>query len=330
MLCRQKIGIPGERRKTSTIYFYRKNSYFVFFTKPQFSRMAAEGSEQSTPLKAKLHEIIFEADTPAGKTFDVGLLIFILASVLVVLLESVPVLHDRYLQTFVVLEWIFTIAFTIEYLLRLYCVLKPLKYATSFFGIIDLLAILPTYLSIFVAGTQGLIVIRGLRLLRVFRIFKLGHFIKEGVVLIRALQASRNKIIVFMMFVVLMVTIIGAIMYLVEGGRNDAFSSIPKGIYWAIVTLTTVGYGDITPITGIGQFFSALVMILGYAVIAVPTGIVSVELMHSERKYSEISTQACHFCGQEGHDPDAVFCKYCGNPLHPGELEHGRTEERKN
>lgn len=278
-------------------------------------------AKELTPLKEKLHEIIFEADTGAGKAFDVVLLMLILASVLVVSLESVPVLHDRYLTTFTILEWVFTIAFTIEYLLRLYCVLQPWKYATSFFGIIDLLAILPTYLSIFITGAQGLIVIRGLRLLRVFRIFKLGHFIKEGVVLIRALQASRNKIIVFMMFVVLMVTIIGAVMYLVEGGRNDSFSSIPKGIYWAIVTLTTVGYGDITPITGLGQFLSALVMILGYAVLAVPTGIVSVELMQSEKKFSEITTQACPFCGQEGHDPDAVFCKHCGNPLHPENIK---------
>jgi len=281
--------------------------------------MAVEQSEQPahfSPLRNKLHEIIFEADTPAGKAFDIALLVLILASVVIVSLESVPGLHDRYLEEFTTLEWVFTIAFTIEYLLRLYCVMHPWKYATSFFGIIDLLSILPTYLSIFVAGTQGLIVIRGLRLLRVFRIFKLGHFIKEGVILIRALQASRNKIIVFMMFVVLMVTIIGAIMYLVEGGQNDSFSSIPKGIYWAIVTLTTVGYGDITPITGIGQFLSALVMILGYAVLAVPTGIVSVELMQSEKKFSEISTQACPYCGNEGHDPDASFCKFCGNPLH--------------
>ena len=268
-----------------------------------------------SPFRERLHEIIFEADTPAGKAFDVLLLISIVASVLVVLLESVPSLHDRFIREFYLLEWFFTILFSIEYLLRLYCVIRPWKYATSFYGVIDLLAILPTYLSMVFSGTHYLLVIRALRLMRVFRIFKLGHFIREGRVLINALRASRFKITVFMTFVLLMVTIIGAVTYLVEGGANANFSSIPKSIYWAIVTLTTVGYGDITPVTNLGQFLSALVMILGYAVIAVPTGIVSVELMRSEGS-SGTSTQVCRHCSREGHDEDATYCKYCGEPLH--------------
>ena len=266
-------------------------------------------------LKERLHEVIFEADTPAGKLFDVWLLVFILASVLVVILESVPELRIRHLGLFPLLEWIFTIAFTIEYILRLYCVRRPISYATSFYGVVDLLSILPTYLSLVFSGTHYLLVIRALRLMRIFRIFKLGHFIREGRVLVDALQRSREKITVFMIFVLLMVTIIGAVMYLVEGGRNEAFSSIPQSIYWAVVTLTTVGYGDITPTTGLGRFFSALVMILGYAVIAVPTGIVSVGLMESQKSVS-VNTQVCRHCGREGHADDALYCKYCGKPLY--------------
>lgn len=265
--------------------------------------------------KEKLHEIIFEADTPAGKFFDVALLVVIVASVLVVILESVTELNKNYLDTFHTLEWIFTIIFTIEYVLRLYSVYRPWKYALSFFGIVDLLAIFPTYLSLVITGTQYFIVIRALRLLRVFRIFKLGHFLKEGAIIIGALRASRAKITVFMTFVLLMVTIIGSLMYLVEGGlENTDFDNIPKGIYWAVVTLTTVGYGDITPKSGIGQFLSGIVMILGYAVIAVPTGIVSAEFI-AESRQSGGNTQACRFCGQEGHADDAKFCKYCGEAL---------------
>lgn len=276
--------------------------------------MSELSRKQRRLLREKLHEIIFEADTPAGKFFDVSLLIVIVASVLVVMLESVQQLDQAYSRLFSVLEWFFTIVFTIEYILRLYCVYRPWKYATSFFGIVDLLATFPTYLSLVITGTQYFVVIRALRLLRVFRIFKLGHFLSEGAIIVNALRASRAKITVFIIFVLLMVTIIGSIMYLVEGGSEDSdFSSIPRGIYWAIVTLTTVGYGDITPVTGIGQFLSAVVMILGYAVIAVPTGIVSAELI-AEHKHIT-NTQACRFCGSEGHDDDAGFCKYCGEEL---------------
>ncbi len=269
------------------------------------------------PFKERLHEIIFEADTPEGKAFDVALLIAIVASVLVVILESVKEYQLKYGEWLYVFEWIFTIIFTIEYLLRLYTVNKPIKYASSFFGIIDLLAILPTFLSLIITGAQTLLVIRILRLLRVFRIFKLGHFLIEGDVLLRSLKASRVKITVFLFFIVLMVTIIGAVMYLVEGGQgNEGFSNIPKSIYWAVVTMTTVGYGDITPTTEIGQFLSALVMILGYAVLAVPTGIVSAEMIRTNRR---LNTQNCRFCGKEGHDDDASFCKSCGHQLDAGQ-----------
>ncbi len=269
-------------------------------------------------VKESIHEVIFEADTYYGKLFDVVLLIVILASIIVVMLESIEPYRVAYLEIFQMLEWTFTIIFTIEYFLRLYCVYRPLKYATSFYGIVDLLAILPTYLALFISGTQYLIIIRGLRLLRVFRIFKLGHFMVEGRILMAAVNASKAKITVFMIFVLLMITIIGALMYLVEGGQNPAFSSIPRSMYWAVVTLTTVGYGDITPQTNLGQFLSAAVMILGYAVLAVPTGIVSAEIISSENMRSKTAnTQACKFCGLEGHDNDAVYCKYCGEMLHP-------------
>ena len=270
---------------------------------------------QRNLLKEKIHEIIFEADTPWGKFFDIALLIIISLSVLVVMLESVDYLNDEYRSLFLVLEWTFTIIFTIEYILRLYSIYRPIKYATSFFGIIDLLAILPTYLSLFIGGTQALVVIRALRLLRVFRIFKLGHYLDEGTVIVNALFASRNKIFVFLFAVNLLVIIIGSIMYLIEGGANPDFSSIPRSVYWAIVTLTTVGYGDITPVTEVGQFLSAVVMILGYAIIAVPTGIVSAEMVNSGSRPSKTNTQACRYCGMEGHDDDAIHCKYCGEIL---------------
>ncbi|PHN02846.1 ion transporter [Flavilitoribacter nigricans] len=267
-----------------------------------------------SPTREKIHEIIFEADTPYGKLFDVVLLILIAASVLIVMLESVDYINIKYREIFFALEWVFTVIFTLEYLLRLYSVYRPMRYATSFFGIVDLLAILPAYISLFItASAQSLLVIRAFRLIRVFRIFKLGHFLNEGNTLLRALRASQVKISVFLMFVTLLVIIIGSVMYLVEGGEGSAFSSIPRSIYWAIVTLTTVGYGDITPATELGQFLSAVVMILGYAIIAVPTGIVSAEMVRDSRM--EVSTQACRFCGAEGHASDADYCRKCGELL---------------
>ena len=281
--------------------------------------MSKKNNRELNPLREQLHEIIFEADTKAGKRFDVILLVAIVASVTVVILESVPEYNARYGEFFRVIEWIFTIFFTIEYALRLYAVYKPWKYATSFFGIIDLMSILPTYLMFVFAGSQSLMVVRGLRLLRVFRIFKLANFLVEGQVIISAMKASRAKISVFVIFILIMVSIFGSIMYLVEGSQNPQFDSIPRSIYWAIVTLTTVGYGDISPITSFGQFIAAIIMISGYAIIAVPTGIVTSEVMDrtvSRRKRKEkVSSQACRYCAQEGHDHDAEFCKYCGEKL---------------
>lgn len=265
--------------------------------------------------RERLHEIIFEADTPLGKWFDIALLILILFSVITVSLETVPAFIEKYGNTFFYLEWIFTILFSIEYGLRLYTVKRPIKYMTSFFGVVDLLSILPTFLSLIVSGTQSLVIIRALRLLRVFRIFKMGHYMKQGDMILSAVKASTTKITIFLYFIVLMVCIFGAIMYLVEGGTNPGFDSIPRSIYWSIVTLTTVGFGDITPKTDLGQFLSAILMILGYAVIAVPTGIVSSEMIKSKESYDMISTQHCPNCSCEDHDIDAIFCKKCGEEL---------------
>ena len=262
--------------------------------------------------KARLHEIIFEADTRAGKAFDVVLLVLILGSVLVVSLETIPSYQKQFGQLFFVLEWVFTILFTLEYILRLYTTYQPKKYATSFFGVVDLAAILPTYLSLFIVGTHSLAVIRALRLLRVFRVFKMAGFLHQGEVIATALRNSRQKIIVFLFFIVQLVIIFGSIMYLLEGEVNENFDSIPRSIYWAIVTLTTVGYGDITPVTTMGQFVASAIMILGYSVIAVPTGIVTSQVIKADNK---ISTQVCPNCSQEGHDHDADYCKYCGHEM---------------
>ena len=244
----------------------------------------------------------------------------ILVSIIAVSWESLPDLAPKTKQILYRLEWVLTIFFTIEYILRLGSVHKPLEYAKSFYGVIDLLAILPTYLSIFFAGTNSLLVIRGLRLLRLFRIFKMVAYLNQGEILIKSLKSSMAKLTVFVYFVVVVVCIFGAVMYLVEGGSNPQFDSIPRSIYWAIVTITTVGYGDISPLTPLGQFLSAVLMIMGYAVIAVPAGIISSEVIkeHKGKSEKQITTQACQFCSLEGHDVDAVYCKYCGEPIHGG------------
>lgn len=271
---------------------------------------------ENRSFRDRMHEIIFEADTPTGKFFDIALLVLIVLSVIVVMMESSDGWPEGWSEVFIVLEWVFTLIFTIEYVLRLWVTIRPMKYVLSFYGIVDLLAILPTYLSIFFAGSQTIAVIRALRLLRVFRIFKLGKYLSEGDQLRRAMVASRNKIMVFLFVVTILVILIGSLMYLIEGGSNKGFSSIPKAVYWAIVTLTTVGYGDITPSTNIGQFLSAIVMIVGYAIIAVPTGIVTNEMLQAGKKTStRTNTQVCRFCAQEGHDDDAVYCKHCGGRL---------------
>ena len=268
--------------------------------------------------RSRLHEVIFEADTPAGKAFDVTLLVAIVASVLVVVLESVPSVRTEHGRTLWAAEWVFTILFTVEYVLRLLSVRQPVRYVRSFFGIVDLLAVLPTYLSVLVPGAQAFLVVRALRLLRVFRILKLGEYLGEARLLTLALRASVRKILVFLATVLVMVLIIGSLMYLVETPESG-FTSIPQSIYWAIVTLTTVGYGDIAPQTVLGRILASLVMILGYGLIAVPTGIVTVEISQASRTRA-VSTQACPNCGAGGHDPDARHCKYCGAPLEVGSL----------
>ena len=263
----------------------------------------------------RLHTVIFEADTPAGKAFDIILLVLIAVSVVTVMLESVTSIQSDYADILLTLEWVFTIAFTIEYLLRLLIVKRPGAYAWSFFGVVDLLAILPTYLSLFVFGTQALTVVRAVRLLRVFRVLKLGNYLSESRVITESLKASQRKISVFLFAVTMIVMIVGAIMYVIEGETNPGFSSIPLAVYWAIVTLTTVGFGDITPQTSLGQFISAFVMIIGYAVIAVPTGIVTAEFAAQKSKAKNLSTQSCRLCGEGDHDADASFCKHCGHSL---------------
>lgn len=266
------------------------------------------------PWRSRLHEVIFEAETPAGKAFDVGLFVAILLSVLVVALESVAAVRAQLGAWLRALEWTFTILFTVEYVMRLLAVEKPWRYARSFFGIVDLLAILPTYLSVMVAGTHSLIVIRMLRLLRVFRVFKLARYVGEAETLVRALRASRPKILVFLWTVLTIVVIVGSVMYLVEG-EEHGFTSIPVAIYWAVVTLTTVGYGDIAPQTVVGRMLATVLMITGYGIIAIPTGIVSVEIADAHRRAQRVSTRGCPGCGAEGHDPEARFCNQCGGAL---------------
>ena len=262
-------------------------------------------------LKDKLYEIIFESDTPAGKGFDVLLIISILLSVIIVLLDSVQFYNNKYGDILYMMEWIFTILFTIEYFLRIYCIKRPFLYTKSFFGIIDLLSILPTYISIILPASRYLSVIRILRVLRIFRILKLILYIGEANLLLDALISSRRKITVFLFFIFTMVTIIGSIMYLIEGETNG-FTSIPRSIYWAIVTITTVGYGDISPQTELGQLFASFAMILGYATIAVPTGIISAEYSTMKQKFNNT---VCPDCANEDHEDDAEFCKTCGSML---------------
>ena len=281
----------------------------------RYAKKTPKEERPLSPKRARLHEIIFESDTPAGKLFDVILLVAILLSVLAAILESVAGVQNRCGKFLYGLEWFFTILFTIEYLFRLGCVLRPSRYATSFFGIVDLMAIFPTYLSLFVVGTQSLLVIRILRLLRLFRVFKLGRYLGEARQLVDALKASRAKITVFLLTVLSVVIIMGALMYLVEGPENG-FTSIPRGIYWAIVTMTTVGYGDIAPQTIVGQALAAIIMVLGYGIIAVPTGIFSANMIKvSRRTDHSVTTQVCPSCLAEGHEEDAVFCKFCGTKL---------------
>jgi voltage-gated potassium channel len=266
-----------------------------------------------TPHRQRLYDIIFESDTPLGQAFDIALLGAILLSVLAVILESVSAVRLQYGRLLYAAEWFFTILFSIEYLLRLASVRRPRKYALSFFGVIDLLAVIPTYLSLIFSGAQILLTIRILRFLRLFRVLKLTRYLGEAHLLKDALRASRFKISVFLLAVLTVVVIVGAMMYMVEGPESG-FTSIPRGIYWAIVTMTTVGYGDIAPRSLAGQTIAAVLMVLGYGIIAVPTGIVSVELAQATGRAQ--SSNSCSHCEHTAHDNDAYFCKKCGRELH--------------
>ena len=274
--------------------------------------------KSNSSWRNQLHEIIYEADTPAGKFFDLSLLVVILLSIVLVMLESIEPVGTKYALIFNILEWIITVLFSLEYIARIVCVKKPRAYIFSFYGIVDFLSTVPKYISLFVVGTNSLLALRSLRLLRVFRILKLTRFIGESTNFGRALKRSKIKIAVFLSFVLVLCIILGTVMYLVEGDKNSGFTSIPRSVYWAIVTLTTVGYGDIAPISALGQFIASLIMILGYGIIAIPTGIVTSEMSRKERKNIPKNTQSCSSCTESSHTDDAQFCHKCGFPLHHG------------
>ncbi|MES9870741.1 MAG: ion transporter [Sedimenticola sp.] len=272
-----------------------------------------DGIDRRNPLRRRAHEVIFEADTPSGKLFDALLLVTILIAIAAVMLESVEAYRIEYGTLLTTVEWVVTLLFTVEYALRLWSVRRPLHYAKSFFGIVDLLSILPTYLSLIFAGSQSLMVIRSIRLLRVFRVFKMARYLGEVISLMHALRATRHKITVFLSMVLALALILGTLMYVVEG-EAGGFTSIPAGVYWAIVTLTTVGYGDLAPLTLPGQIIASIGMLLGYSMIIIPIGIFAVEVV--KRHGKEPTSHTCPNCMREGHDSDAIHCKFCGSPLH--------------
>jgi voltage-gated potassium channel len=277
--------------------------------------MSIEQDRPQTPFRGLIYDIIFLADTRAGRLYDLILIWGIVLSVLVVIFDSVQTIHAQYGTLLLQLEWIFTILFTSEYLLRIYCSNRPWRYMLSFFGIIDLIAIAPTYISLLIPGAHAFLIIRILRVLRIFRILKLTKYLRESRTLTDALWTSRRKIGVFLFSVVILLTLIGSLMYLIEG-EEHGFSDIPTSIYWAIVTLTTVGYGDISPQTSAGRVTASLVMILGYSIIAVPTGIVTAELSRAEPKGNQLR---CRKCANNENDQNARFCKLCGEALHTAE-----------
>ncbi|GFM49433.1 ion transporter [Pseudomonas capsici] len=262
--------------------------------------------------RERLHSIIFQTDTPAGRRFDKILLIVILLSLLVTMVDSIQDIHRDYAALLTYIEWGFTLVFAIEYILRLYCSPRPLKYAFSFYGLVDLLAIVPGVLAIYYSDAQYLLIVRIIRMLRIFRVLKLSPYLKQAHYLVEALRGSRQKIIVFLVSVSTLVTVFGTLMYVIEGPQHG-FTSIPKGIYWAIVTLTTVGFGDIVPKTPLGQMVSSVVMIIGYSIIAVPTGIFTAELANAMR--GEQLRHDCPVCAKKHHEHGAAFCSRCGNAL---------------
>ena len=272
--------------------------------------------DEENKLKQNIFDVVFEANTPYGKLFDIVLLLLIMTSVSLVMLESIPAINARYHTTLITLEWILTILFTLEYALRVYCVKNRWRYIFSFYGIIDLLSILPFYLALFLPASKYLSSVRILRLLRIFRIFNLTRFTHGKNVLVIGLQQSKDKIIVFLSYVILIVVVIGSIMFMVEHDHPESgFTSIPISIYWAIVTLTTVGYGDISPVTGLGQFLASLVMIIGYGIIAVPTSIVTMEMNRASKADVPKNTEKCRNCGDDYHLDGSKYCKTCGHLL---------------
>lgn len=276
------------------------------------SESLPEKIDSETPLKRQLRTIIFGTDTPAGRYFDIALMICIVLSVGLVFLDTVETVHRDYGNLILLLEWGFTIIFTIEYGLRLYCATHPVLYARSFYGLVDLLSILPSYLALFIPGANLTLVIRVLRLFRIFRVLKLLRYLSEGNVLLRAMIQSSRKVFLFFFSVSLIIMVLGAVMYVVEGPENG-FSSIPKSVYWTIVTITTVGYGDITPKTGLGQAIAAFTMLLGYSIIAIPTGILTAEISQEVGRHRDL--RSCNQCHKSGHDIDAMYCNRCGCEL---------------
>ncbi len=269
-------------------------------------------NQHSETLKERLFLVIFGTNTPAGKRFDLLLIVAILVSVSAIFLDSIKIIHDQYSNALLIIEWFFTLIFTVEYLLRLYCSPNPKAYYRSFYGIVDLLAILPSYIALFIPGANLLLIIRLLRVLRIFRILKLLQYTGEANALWRSLLMAKRKVLIFIFSVLIVVTIFGSLMYIIEGPEYG-FTSIPRSIYWAIVTVTTVGYGDVTPHTILGQGIAALAMLTGYTIIAVPTGIISAELISEMQR--ERKAIRCSNCEQSGHDKDAIHCKYCGTLL---------------
>jgi voltage-gated potassium channel len=281
------------------------------FTKPQ-----PKGNRTPAAWRLRLHEIIFEADTPAGKLFDLLLISAIILSVITVMFDSVAEIRAEYGQALYIIEWLFTLLFSIEYLLRIISLRQPIQYVRSFYGIVDLISVLPTYLSLLLPGSQYLMTIRVLRLLRIFRVLKLAQYLNESEILLKAMRASARKISIFLFVVLTLVLIFGSLLYLIEGDEGG-FTSIGISCYWAITTLTTVGYGDISPQSPLGRAVASIIMVMGYGVIAVPTGIVTAELVSPIK--GKVSTQACPDCGAEKHSYDALYCKYCSCELNPSD-----------
>ena len=267
---------------------------------------------EESPLKQRLRTIIFGTDTPEGKAFDIALLVSIVASIILICLDTIDSLHHAYGELFLIGEWMFTVIFTLEYVLRLYCSQNRFHYARSFFGIVDLLSILPSYLALIFPAANFALAIRVLRLFWVFRVLKLLRFLADGNLLLKAMLQSSRKVFMFFFSVSLIILVLSVVMYVIEG-PNNGFSSIPKSMYWTIVTITTVGYGDITPQTPLGQAIAALTMLIGYSIIAIPTGILTAEISHEMVKVRDL--RKCSNCGKKGHDNDAQFCNHCGSEL---------------